>query len=89
MQKILVGGIAALAIAAGSAAGAGTAAAAGLPLEAATPHTVQGHSTGTAVGDDSSGSSMSGPVSSGSAGVAGALIVGLAELLGGGWPDPL
>ncbi|WP_063061804.1 hypothetical protein [Nocardia sienata] len=86
MQKTLVGSIAALAIAAGSMTGAGTAAAAGLPLEATAPtapRTVQGDSTGSGVGHGPSGSSLSGPISSGSAEVLGTLITGLAAILGG------
>ncbi|WP_063036982.1 hypothetical protein [Nocardia grenadensis] len=92
MQKTLIGGIAALAIAAGSVAGAGTAAAAGLPLEAAAPaapRMVQGDSSGSGVGHQPSGSSLSGPISTGSAQVLGTLITGLAALLGGNLPPPL
>lgn len=89
MQKTLVGGIAALAIAAGSVAGTGTAAAAGLPLEVATPaapRTVQGDSTGSGVGHGPSGSSLSGPVSSGSAEAAASLFVLLGAIFGD--PNP-
>lgn len=88
MQKTLVGGIAALAIAAGSAAGAGTAAATGLPLEAASPaapRTVQGDSSGSGVGGPS-GSSLSGPISSGSAEAAASLFVLLGAIFGD--PNP-
>lgn len=87
MQKTLVGGIAALAIAAGSVAGTGTAA--GLPLEVASPaapRTVQGDSTGSGVGHGPSGSSLSGPVSSGSAEAAASLFVLLGAIFGD--PNP-
>lgn len=88
MQKTFVGSIAALTIAAGSVTGAGTAAAAGLPLDAAAPRTVQDASTGSAAGHESSGSSLSGPISSGSAEVFGSLLLGLAAILGGNPSGP-
>lgn len=86
MQKILVGGIAALTIAAGSVTGAGTAAAAGLPLDAAAPRTVQDASTGSGFGHQPSGSSLSGPISSGSSEVAASLLVILGAIFGD--PNP-
>ncbi|NUP29298.1 MAG: hypothetical protein HOQ44_21855 [Nocardia sp.] len=83
MQKVLVGGIAALTIAAGSVTGAGTAAAAGLPLDAAAPRTVQDASTGSAAGHGPSGSSLGGPISSGSAQAAASVFLILGYIFGG------
>lgn len=86
MQKIFVGSIAALAITAGSVTGAGTAAAAGLPLDAAAPRTVQGASSGSGFGHQPSGSSLSGPISSGSAEAAASIFVLIGAIFGN--PNP-
>ena len=86
MQKVLVGSIAALAIAAGSVTAAGTATATGLPLDVTAPHTVQDASTGSSVGHQPSGSSLGGPTSSGSAAAAGSLIALLGAIFGD--PNP-
>ncbi|MGW0179366.1 hypothetical protein [Nocardia sp. NPDC003345] len=87
MQKTLARGIVALAIAAGSVAGTATATAGpGLPLEPAAPtarpQSVAGPSTGSALGDEGSGSALTGPVSSGSAEAAGSLFMLLGALFG-------
>ncbi|WP_156426145.1 hypothetical protein [Nocardia jinanensis] len=89
MQKALVGSIAALAIAAGSVTAAGTATASGLPLDTTTPHTVQDASTGSGVGHQPSGSSLGGPISSGSAEAAGSLIALLGIIFGDPRPCPV
>ena len=88
MQRTFARGLVAVAIAAGSVAGIGTATAGpGLPVEPAAPtaepQAVNGDSTGSAVGHEPSGSSATGPLSSGSA----EALVGVLGLLGGLFGD--